>query len=159
MKTAIFAGTFDPFTLGHFDIVERAAKIFDRVIVAIAADNGKACACSLNVRKEIASVSVKEFENVFVESFDGFLSDFAVKNKAGILIRGLRSSTDFEYERPLCEVYRGQHKEIECLYLISSRNVSHISSSIVRQIAFLGGNLECYVCKNAEQLISKSYKS
>lgn len=159
MNIAVFPGTFDPFTLGHFDIVERASCIFDKVIVAVAADNGKSCARALDTRMEIASVSVAKLNNVSVKSFGGFLADFATENNINVIIRGLRGGADFEYEKPLGEVYRKQNKALECIYLISSSSVSHISSSIVRQIASLGGNLEGYVCHNAEKTISKLYKS
>lgn len=159
MSIAVFAGTFDPFTLGHSDIVKRASKIFDKVIVAVASDNNKSLTRPIETRMEIVKVSVDGIKGVCVEAFDGFLADFVKKVGADVIIRGLRNGFDFEYERPLCEVYREQNTDLECLYLIADRNVSHISSSIVRQIVSLGGNIGGYICPNAEKLILEFYKS
>ena len=157
---AVFAGSFDPFTIGHYDIVCRAAKVFDKVIVGVAEDTGgKGCVLMPEQRAQIARASLLDVKNAEVKTFENFLVDFAKANGAKVIVRGVRTFADFEYEKPLGEVYRKQNKALECIYLISSSSVSHISSSIVRQIASLGGNLEGYVCHNAEKTISKLYKS
>lgn len=157
MKKAVFAGTFDPFTLGHYDIVKRASLLFDKVVVAVAKQHGKANVRALKNRIEIAELSVCDVKNAEVVAFDGLLSEFAKSCGTDVIIRGLRSSSDFEYERSLGEVYREQNKHIECVYLISSHAVAHISSTLVRELTPLGANIGGYVKEQALTLIEKLY--
>ncbi len=142
---AVFAGTFDPFTLGHYEIVERASKMFDTLFVAVADDHGKSARYSLNQRLKIVELSLSGLENVKVVTFSGFLVDFMRDNGIKVIVRGLRNSTDFEYERNLFNVYHSQDDTIEGCYLMSGNEFSHISSSLVRRILDLGGDVSKYV--------------
>lgn len=152
---AIFAGTFDPFTIGHRDIAERAAGLFNSVIVAVAEDTGKPAA-PLSVRTEIAKSAVQDLNNVTVESFCGLLTDFAKQKGSCVLIRGVRNSADLDYERDLTNVYKSM-SGIESLILISSADCSHVSSSVVRTAAALGGDISKFVVKSTVQKITDIY--
>lgn len=157
-KTAVFAGSFDPFTIGHYEIVARAAKFFDKIIVGVAADTGgKRCVASLAERELMAKASLKDVKNAEVKTFENFLVDFAIENNAKVIVRGLRTFADFEYEKSLSEVYKSQNGEIETFYLISSHNYCHVSGTIVRELARLGGSVDGYIQKNAEELVKKFY--
>ena len=145
ISKAVFAGTFDPFTLGHFEIAERAAKRFDEVIVAIADVTGKTCMFSLEKRVKLAKKSISSLKNVKVMPFGGFLVDFMKKNGATVFVRGLRNSVDFEYERNLYNVYKSQDENVEGCYFMASNEYLHISSSLVREVLSIGGNAEKYV--------------
>ncbi|MDE6200978.1 MAG: pantetheine-phosphate adenylyltransferase [Clostridiales bacterium] len=149
---AIFAGTFDPFTLGHRNIVERAARLFDGVIVAVAEETGKNTA-PLSVRTEIVKAAVAEIANVTVESFCGLLSDYAAKKGDCALIRGVRNSNDLEYERDLTAVYKSLCG-VESVVLITDPAYGHVSSTVVRTVAALGGDISGYVVPStAKQII------
>lgn len=150
---AIFAGTFDPFTRGHYDVVKRAVDIFDELCVAVAASNKTMF--STNKRVEIAQASLSEFDSVTVESFDGFLVDFMREKDVRILVRGLRNTIDFEYEKGLLGVYKSQYPQMEACYLIVDDGLSYVSSTIVRECIALGGNIEPYVCPNVSRLLDK----
>lgn len=150
---AIFAGTFDPFTRGHYDVVKRAVDIFDELCVAVVASNKTMF--STNKRVEIAQASLLEFDSVTVESFDGFLVDFMREKDVRILVRGLRNTIDFEYEKGLLGVYKSQYPQMEACYLIVDDGLSYVSSTIVRECIALGGNIEPYVCPNVSRLLNK----
>ena len=154
----LLAGSFDPFTYGHYDIAARAAKLFSHLYVAVAADTGnKRCVTSLDERMEIVKKSVADIPNVYVYAFDGFLTDFARDIGASTIVRGLRTFKDFEYEKSLSQVYKSQWSDIESVYLISTPEYSHISGTIVRDLALSGGSLGGYVCPSARNLIEKIY--
>lgn len=156
MSITVMAGTFDPFTLGHYDVAKRAAKLFDKVVVGVA-DTGERKAAPVDVRLEIARRSVEDLANVEVVPFSGFLTDFAAGCGARVLVRGLRTYNDFEYEKALYEVYKSQDPDIETIYIMTSGAFSHISGSIVRELAHLGGSLDGYVTDAAKPLIRTHY--
>ncbi len=159
MKTAIFAGTFDPFTVGHYDIALRASKLFDEVIIAVAGNGTeKRCVASPGKRIEIAKASVCGLSNVKVEVFDGLLTDFAKKRGAKYLVRGVRNSVDYEYERGLFAVYKSLDEDIEAVYFITDDKVNAVSSTLVREILALNGNADKYICNEARKLVSESYR-
>lgn len=154
----LLAGSFDPFTLGHYDIASRAAKLFTHLYIGVASDTGsKKCVASLQERTEIVKKSVQNIPNVCVCAFDGFLTDFAREIGANIVVRGLRSFKDLEYEKSLAQFYKSQWNEIESLFLLSSPTVSHISGTVVRDLALTGGALGGYVCENALACIEEIY--
>ena len=146
MKKAVFAGTFDPFTLGHLDILLRATTVFDEIIVAVVDFNDdKKSKFSLEKRIDFVKKSVRDVNGVSVQPFSGFLVDFMKDNGVKTFIRGLRNTVDFEYEKNLLSVYKSQWSDVEGYYLISNPQLTHVSSSIVRQIISLGGNLDGFV--------------
>ena len=154
----LLAGSFDPFTLGHYDIASRAAKQFGTLYIAVAnVTANKRCVATVSQRMEIVQKSVADIPNVQVVSFDGFLTDFAKELGACTVVRGLRTFKDFEYEKSLSQVYKSQWSEMESVFLISSPSFSHISGTIVRDLALSGGSLVGYVCSQAIALVEKIY--
>lgn len=151
---AVVAGTFDPFTLGHKDIVRRAAELFGSVTVAVACETGKR-AVPADIRADIARKSVSDIAGVNVEIFDGLLTDY-LKGKDAVLVRGIRNSVDLEYEKELCEVYK-RLSDVKIVHLLSSPELSHISSSAVRRLAALGADISSFAAENAVSLISDIY--
>ncbi|MCH5157578.1 MAG: pantetheine-phosphate adenylyltransferase [Clostridiales bacterium] len=153
---AIIAGSFNPFTLGHRDIVTRAAELFDGVIVAVADDTEKSAA-RLSDRVEIAKLSLIGVKNVDVVPFTGLLTDFVKKIGGGVIVRGLRNTVDFEYEKQLGQVYKSL-SEVETLYLMCSPELSHVSSSVVRALVKENAPLDGYVADGAVSAVNKAYK-
>jgi len=143
-KTAIYPGTFDPITFGHLDILQRAAKVFDNVIVGIAANTSKTPLFTVEERFEIARKEVSELNisNVTVKMFEGLLIDFVRKEDAKIIVRGLRAVSDFEFEFQMSYMNHKMSPEIETVFLPATENSHFISSSFVKQIALLQGNLD-----------------
>ena len=144
-RQAIYAGTFDPITFGHLDVVERAAKIFPRLILAVSSVSTKAALFGLKERMAIAREAVKVFPNVEVESFDGLLVEYARQRGVQVLVRGLRAFSDFEFEFQMALTNRKLAPDIETIFLMPNENFSYVSSSIVRQIAELGGRVDEFV--------------
>jgi pantetheine-phosphate adenylyltransferase len=144
-RIAIYPGTFDPITNGHADLVVRAAPLFERVIVGVAESAGKAPGFSLAERIELARLTLSGVPNVEVLGFNTLLADFVRKMKAGVLLRGLRAVSDFEYEFQLASMNRHLIPEVETLFLTPSEQYSFISSSLVREIGRLGGDVSGFV--------------
>ncbi|HJP36443.1 MAG: pantetheine-phosphate adenylyltransferase [Gammaproteobacteria bacterium] len=144
-KSAIYPGTFDPITNGHTDIVARAARIFDRVIVAVAGSTSKATAFSTDERVALATTVLGAHENVEVARFDGLLVEFAKACDASAILRGLRAVSDFEFEFQLAGMNRRLDAEIDTVFLTPSEQFLFISSSLIREIAALGGNVSEFV--------------
>lgn len=145
MKTAVYPGTFDPITNGHVDLVQRAARLFDRVIVAVAANPGKAPAFALDQRVGLARTVLSGLANVEVCSFDSLLVDFLHRREASIILRGLRAVSDFEYEFQLASMNRQLAPDIETVFLTPAEQYAFVSSSLVREIAALGGDVSAFV--------------
>jgi len=145
MDKAIYPGTFDPITLGHEDLVHRASNLFDRVVVAVAADSGKSPFFSLNERVEMAKAVLAEYSNVEVIGFSGLLMEFTRQQHARIIVRGLRAVSDFEYEFQLAGMNRGMYPDVETIFLTPSEQYMFISATIVREIARLGGDPSKFV--------------
>ncbi|AFJ01774.1 Phosphopantetheine adenylyltransferase [Methylophaga frappieri] len=143
--TAIYPGTFDPVTHGHTDLVNRASRLFERLIVAVAADTGKHSLFDLDQRVAMAQEIFKDFDNVEVAGFTGLLVNFASQKQANVIIRGLRAVSDFEYEVQLAAINRRLHVEVETLFLAPAEQYTFVSSSLVRQIALLGGDVSQFV--------------
>jgi pantetheine-phosphate adenylyltransferase len=145
MRVAVYPGTFDPITNGHTDLVHRAARLFDRVVVAVAASAGKAPICGAEERVALAREVLDGTPNVEVVQFDCLLVDFVQQIDAGIILRGLRAVSDFEYEFQLAGMNRRLAPEIETVFLTPAEQYSYISSSLVREIARLGGDVSEFV--------------
>lgn len=143
--TAIYPGTFDPITLGHCDLVSRAGQLFDRIIIAIAASPNKTPLFSLQERIDMARDSLCDAKNVTVMGFDTLLVDFARQQQARVIIRGLRAVSDFDYEFQLAGMNRKLAADIETLFLMPAEQFSNISSSLIREIAALGGDIADFV--------------
>lgn len=143
--TAIYPGTFDPITNGHVDLVTRAARLFSRVIVAVAANPAKTPAFSLDERVQLARSALGEIKNAEVCGFDVLLADFAEKRGACVILRGLRAVSDFEHEFQLAGMNRRLAPEIETLFLTPAEQYTYISSSLVREIAKYGGDVSAFV--------------
>ena len=143
--TAIYPGTFDPMTVGHIDVAQRASRMFDDVIVAVAASTNKNPFFSLDERVSMATRITAELDNVTVQSFDGLLVDFAARVDSKVIIRGLRAISDFEYEVQIAGVNRHLSPSIETIFIASSQDYTFLSSSIVREIARLDGDVSEFV--------------
>jgi len=141
----IYPGTFDPITNGHLDLIERAAKMFDKVIVAVAASPSKNTMFTLEERVDFARQVTQHLPNVTSQGFNGLLVDFAAEIKADILIRGLRTTVDFEYEFGLTNMYRRLLPGLESVFLTPSEEHAFISSTIVREVAIHGGDVTQFV--------------
>jgi pantetheine-phosphate adenylyltransferase len=144
-KKAIYAGTFDPMTMGHLDVVERAAKIFPELIVAVAEVTGKNTLFSQAERVELVRESVKNCSSVSVVPFEGLLVDFARSQGVGVLIRGLRAFSDFEYEFQMALTNRRLAPDLETLFLMPKQDYSFLSSTNIKQVAALGGDVGEFV--------------
>lgn len=143
--TAIYPGTFDPITNGHMDLLQRALRQFDRVIIAVAGSTGKSTCFTLDERVSLAKTALGKLENVDVMGFDGLLVKFAQEQGAGVILRGLRAVSDFEYEFQLASMNRKLAPDVETMFLTPDEGYSFISSSLVREIAALGGDVGSFV--------------
>lgn len=143
--TAIYPGTFDPITNGHSDLVQRATKLFDRIIVAIAANPKKTPLFSLEERVELAQAVLVGMDNVEVCGFDSLLADFARRRGATVILRGLRAVSDFEYEFQLAGMNRRLAPGVETIFLTPAEKYTFISSSLVKEVASLGGEVSDFV--------------
>lgn len=146
--TTIYPGTFDPITKGHADLVKRATHLFDRVIVAVAASPGKEPVFSLEERLTMANDALRGTENVDIMPLQGLLVEFARQQNARAILRGLRAVSDFDYEFQLAGMNRKLAPEIETFFLTPDEKYTYISSSLVREIAALGGDVSAFVHKN-----------
>lgn len=145
MQIAVYPGTFDPITNGHSDLIERAARQFDKVIVAIHRSTPKQPAFEWDERIELAREVLDEHTNVVVEGFEGLLVDFVRRQGAQVILRGLRAVSDFEYEFQLASMNRQLAPEIETLFMTPDEHYAYVSSSLVREIAGLGGDVTPFV--------------
>jgi pantetheine-phosphate adenylyltransferase len=153
---AVYPGTFDPMTLGHEDVVRRATQLFSRVIVAVAAGHHKKALFSLEERIEMAREAVKAYPQVQVESFAGLLRDFVVARGGKAMVRGLRAVTDFDYEFQLAGMNRSLMPNVETVFLTPSDKFQFISSTFVREIATLGGEVDKFVSPGVnDRLLAK----
>ena len=156
---AVYPGTFDPMTLGHEDVIRRATQLFDRVIVAVAAGHHKKAMFTLQERIEMAKEVVDGYEQVTVESFSGLLRDFVVTRGGKAMVRGLRAVTDFDYEFQLAGMNRSLMPEVETVFLTPSDKYQFISSTFVREIAVLGGEVDKFVSPTVQQRLMQKVRN
>lgn len=155
--SVIYPGTFDPITNGHVDLVERAARLFDRVVVAIAYSEKKTPLFTLEQRVRLSQASLSHLDNVEVLGFNNLLIDFARSQGASCVLRGLRAVADFEYEFQLANMNRAMYPAFESIFLTPSEHLSYISSSLVREIAALNGDVSPFVPEPVNQAIRERY--
>lgn len=144
-EAAVCAGTFDPFTLGHLDVIERAARIFPRLVIAVATNPGKNPLFTLEERLDLVRQSTTHLEGIEIDSFDGLLVDYTESKEIHVMIRGLRAFSDFEYEFRMALTNRKLKPDIETLFLMPKQDYSYISSSNVRTVSSLGGDISQFV--------------
>jgi pantetheine-phosphate adenylyltransferase len=156
---AVYPGTFDPMTLGHEDVVRRATQLFETVIVAVAAGHHKKAMFTLQERIEMAREVVKRYPQVQVESFSGLLRDFVVSRGGKAMVRGLRAVTDFDYEFQLAGMNRSLMPDVETVFLTPSDKYQFISSTFVREIAVLGGEVDKFVSPTVQQRLMEKVRS
>lgn len=157
MRKVVYPGTFDPITNGHVDLVERACRLFDKVVVAIAASSKKNPLFDLDERVELTRNVLAHIPNVAVCGFDILLADLVKEQQASAVLRGLRAVSDFEYEFQLANMNRALLPEMESLFLTPSEHLSYISSSLVREIASLGGDVSQFVPPLVEKSLRKKF--
>jgi pantetheine-phosphate adenylyltransferase len=155
--SVIYPGTFDPITNGHVDLVERAARLFDRVVVAIAHSEKKTPLFTLEQRVRLSQASLTHLDNVEVLGFNNLLIEFAKSQGASCVLRGLRAVADFEYEFQLANMNRAMYPAFESIFLTPSEHLSYISSSLVREIAALNGDVSPFVPEPVNQAIRERY--
>ena len=155
MKTAIYPGSFDPVTLGHYDIIERSSQIFDRLIVGVLNNSAKSPLFSVEERVKMLKDVTKELPNVEIKSFDGLLIDFARENQAQVIVRGLRAVTDCEYELQMAQMNRVIAPEIDTLFLTTNLKYAYLSSSIAKEVAMYGGDISAFLDPAVEREVQK----
>jgi len=158
-KIAIYPGTFDPITLGHLDIAQRASSLFDKVIITLAINSSKTPLFSEEERLDFMRDAVKDIPNVMVDSFEGMLIKFAEKMGASAVIRGLRAMSDFEFEFQLALMNRKQNQEITTVFLMPHEKYTYLNSTIIREVARFGGDVSSFITPYvAEKLMDKFAK-
>ena len=158
MKTAVYPGSFDPVTNGHLDIIRRAAKAFDKVVVSVFVNKAKNSAFSVSERVEMLREVTAEFDNVEITSSDKLLVHFMKEQDIKIIIKGLRMISDFEYEFQMALANREQNPEIETLFMMTSSELSHVSSSLVRELASYGADITNLVPPQCIDTIYNKFK-
>jgi pantetheine-phosphate adenylyltransferase len=157
MRTAIYPGSFDPLTNGHLDLIQRAAKLFDHVIVAVAKNEGKKPLFSLKERLRLVQQSLGDLPNVQARSFDTLLVDYVEKQKGQAIIRGLRAVSDFEFEFQLALMNRKLNGRVETIFMMPKETYTFLSSRIVKEIARLGGNVDCFVPAHVQAALAVKF--
>lgn len=157
MTIAVYAGSFDPFTLGHSDILERSLKIFDKVIIGIAKNPDKNSLLSTEEKTELIKLCTRNIEGIEICTYEGLTVDFAKKHNATVLIRGLRSSDDFEYENRLAQINLSLNNNIQTLFLASKSKYNFISSSAVRELISHKCDLSDFVPEKAKEYLYKKF--
>ncbi len=159
LKVAVYAGSFDPITLGHLDVIRRAARLFDRVIVGVAQRKEKSPVFSHQERVRLARAVVKDIPGVEVEGFKGLLVDFVHKKQACAVVRGMRAVMDFDYEFQMALTNRKLASEVETVFFVPSEKFFYLSSSLVRELASVQGELRCFVPEPVEKALRRRFRS
>jgi pantetheine-phosphate adenylyltransferase len=158
MRIAVYPGSFDPLTNGHLDVVQRAAKLFDRVIVAVAKNESKHPLFSLEERRALVKKAVTHLPHVETDSFDGLLVEYVAARKAGAIVRGLRAVSDFEFEFQLALMNRKLDERVETIFMMPKDTYTFLSSRIVKEIARLGGDVTAFVPPHVQSALRKKLR-
>ena len=159
MKTAIYPGSFDPVTLGHFDIIKRSSEIFDQVIVGVLCNNAKSPLFSVEERVKMLEEVTKDIPNVEVKSFAGLTVDFAKECGANAVVRGLRAITDFEYELQIAQLNRVMDTSIDTVFLTTSLEYAYLSSSMAKEVAMYGGDISEFLDPVIAKQVQEKYQA
>jgi pantetheine-phosphate adenylyltransferase len=159
MRTAIYPGSFDPLTNGHLDLIQRAAKLFDHVVVAVAKNEDKHPLFPLNERLALVKQAVRHLPGVQAEAFGGLLIDYVVDRKAQAIVRGLRAVSDFEFEFQLALMNRKLNENIETIFMMPKDTYTFLSSRIVKEIARLGGDVAAFVPAHVRVALAKKFSA
>lgn len=157
-KTAIYPGTFDPVTYGHIDLIERASKIFDKVIVAVAHSKSKGALFSVKERVAMLRDAVKGIPNVIIDDFDGLVVSYVKKCGSNVMLRGLRMISDFEYEFQMALTNRKLAGDIETIFMMPHEDYSYVSSKLIKEAAALGADVSKFIPKKAEEALKRKIK-
>lgn len=157
MRTAIYPGSFDPITNGHLDIIERAHKLFDRVIVAVAPNANKKPLFPIKERLSLVQRAISIFPEVEADTLDGLLVDYVEKQGGHVIIRGLRAVSDFEFEFQLALMNRKLNGRVETIFMMPRETYTFLSSRLIKEIASLGGNVECFVPPHVQKALSSKF--
>ncbi len=157
-RIAVYPGSFDPITNGHIDIIARGLEIFDGVIVAIASNTQKKTLFSVEERVEIAKIALQDMPDVVVENFSGLLVDYVQKTNASVILRGLRATSDFEYEFQMAHMNKSLNKRLDTLFMMTGRDYFFISSRTVKEVASLGGDVNGLVPGIVAERLGKKFK-
>jgi pantetheine-phosphate adenylyltransferase len=157
--TAIYPGTFDPLTLGHEDIVRRASRLFSKVIVAVAIAHHKKTLFDVQERVSLVQTSLKDCSNVSVIAFDGLVKDCAISNGAQVMVRGVRGVTDFDFEAQLCGMNKLLAPSLETVFLTPQAHLQCLSSTLIREISSLKGDVSAWVSESVHQALLKKHSS
>ncbi|UTR16915.1 pantetheine-phosphate adenylyltransferase [Salipaludibacillus sp. LMS25] len=157
MRNAVVPGSFDPVTLGHLDVISRSSKMFDRVIVAVLHNQQKKPLFSVKERMQLIEESTSTLKNVEVASFNGLLMDFASEHKASVIIKGLRTVADFEYELQMATVNRQLNENVDTFFIMTAANYAHLSSSIVKEVAKYQADLTSMVSLPVERALREKF--
>lgn len=157
MAKVIYPGTFDPITNGHTDLIERAGRLFDEVVVAIAYNPKKSPLLTLDERCELVAAATAHLPNVTVTGFSNLLAEFVKEQGASVILRGLRAVSDFEYEFQLADMNRRLAPDVESVFLTPANHLSYISSTLIREIASLGGDVSEFVDPEVERALKRKF--
>jgi len=158
MSIAIYPGSFDPVTNGHVNLIERAAEVFDRVLVAVAFNSTKKGLFTISERKTLLESAVGGIEGVDVDSFEGLLVDYVRQKKGKVVIRGLRAVSDFEYEFQMSHMNRSLYEKLETVFMVTGTSEFYISSQLVKEVARLGGNVKELVPEAVCRALAEKFK-
>jgi pantetheine-phosphate adenylyltransferase len=159
MRTAVYPGSFDPITNGHLDVIKRAARLFDRVIVAVAINDSKTPLFTMSHRKELTARAVEDLPNVEVDTFTGLLVDYVLSKGGEAVIRGLRAVSDFEFEFQLALMNRKLNERVETIFMMPKETYTFISSRMIKEVARLGGDVTSFVPPHVEVALREKFAS
>jgi pantetheine-phosphate adenylyltransferase len=152
---ALYPGSFDPVTYGHIDIIERGSKLFKKLVVAVAQNTDKNELLSVDERVQLLTKIVKSYKNVFVDTIDGLLVEYLKQKRIRVVLRGIRTLSDFEYEFQMALANRAMHSDIETIFIMTSEKCSHISAKLVREIALFRGKISSFVPPVVESFLQR----